>query len=73
MEHTGIVKGALKAARTATETAYRELVKMTNALFLGKADYTNFIDYVNTEISHYKQEVINGRSSSAKEEDTEKE
>lgn len=75
MERTGIVKGALKTSRIATDTAYRELVKMTNALalVLGEADYANFIDYVNTEISHYKQEVINGSNSSAKEEDTKKE
>ena len=74
MERTGIVKGALKTSRIATDTAYRELVKMTNALalVLGETDYTNFIDYVNTEIGHYKQEVINGRSSSAKEEEAEK-
>ena len=74
MERIGIVKGILKASRIATDTAYRELVKMTNALalVLGEADYTNFIDYVNTEISHYKQEVINGRSSSTKEEEAEK-
>lgn len=75
MERTGIVKGALKASRIATDTAYRELVKMTNALalVLGEADYANFIDYVNAEISHYKQEVINGRSTSTKEEEVEKE
>ena len=56
------------------DIAYRELVKMTNALalVLGEADYANFIDYVNTEISHYKQEVINGRSTSTKEEEVEK-
>ena len=74
MKRTGIVKGALKASRIATDTAYRELVKMTNALalVLGEADYANFIDYVNTEISHYKQEVINGRSTSTKEEEVEK-
>ena len=72
MERTGIVKGALKASRIATDTAYRELVKMTNVLVLGEADYANFIDYVNTEISHYKQEVINGRSTSTKEEEVEK-
>ena len=40
---------------------------MTNALtlILGEADYTNFINYTNTEISLYKQEVINGSSSSS--------
>lgn len=74
MERTDIVKGALKTSRIATDTAYRKLVKMTNALalVLGETDYANFIDYVNTEISHYKQEVINGRSTPAKEEETEK-
>ena len=74
MERTGIVKGALKAARIATDTAYRELAKMTNALalVLGETDYADFIDYVNTEITHYKQEVISGRSASGKEEEAEK-
>ena len=38
----------------------RALVKMVNALALvfGEKDYTAFIDYVNTEITHYKREVI---------------
>ena len=33
---------------------------MVNALALvfGEKDYTPFIDYVNTEITHYKREVI---------------
>ena len=46
---------------------------MTNALtlILGEADYTNFINYTNTEISLYKQEVINGSSSSSKDEESE--
>lgn len=59
-EKMGITVGALKAARTASDTAYRALVKMVNALalVLGEKDYTAFIDYVNTEITHYKREVI---------------
>ena len=55
-----VTVGALKAARTASDTAYRALVKMVNALalVLGEKDYTAFIDYVNTEVTHYKREVI---------------
>ena len=59
-EKIGITVGALKAARTASDDAYRALVKMVNALalVLGEKDYTAFIDYVNTEVTHYKREVI---------------
>ena len=59
-EKIGITVGALKAARTASDDAYRALVKMVNALALvfGEKDYTAFIDYVNTEVTHYKREVI---------------
>lgn len=58
--------GALKASRTATDAAYRNLVKMVNALAMveGEADYASFIDYVNTEIVHYKREVIGQKSAS---------
>lgn len=59
--------GALKAARVATDEAYHKLVKMVNALALvmGEADYADFIDYVNTEIVHYKREVLNQKASSS--------
>ena len=59
-EKMGMTVGALKAARTASDDAYRALVKMVNALALvfGEKDYTAFIDYVNTEVTHYKREVI---------------
>lgn len=59
-EKIGITIGALKTARTASDDAYRALVKMVNALVLvfGEKDYTAFIDYVNTEVTHYKREVI---------------
>lgn len=59
-EKISITVGALKTARTASDDAYRALVKMVNALALvfGEKDYTAFIDYVNTEITHYKREVI---------------
>ena len=59
-EKMGVTVGALKAARSASDEAYRALVKMVNALALvfGEKDYTAFIDYVNTEVTHYKREVI---------------
>lgn len=59
-EKMGVTVGALKAARTASDDAYRALVKIVNALALvfGEKDYTAFIDYVNTEVTHYKREVI---------------
>ena len=59
-EKMGVMVGALKTARTATDDAYRAFVKMVNALALvfGEKDYTAFIDYVNTEVTHYKREVI---------------
>lgn len=64
-EKIGITVGALKTARTASDNAYRALVKMVNALALvyGEKDYAAFIDYVNTEITHYKREVLNQKST----------
>ena len=64
-EKIGITVGALKAASTASDDAYRALVKMVNALALvyGEKDYTAFIDYANTEITHYKREVLNQKAS----------
>lgn len=64
-EKIGITVGALKTARTASDDAYRALVKMVNALALvfGEKDYTAFIDYVNTEVTHYKREVLGQKSS----------
>ena len=64
-EKMGVTVGALKAARTASDDAYRALVKMVNALALvfGEKDYTAFIDYVNTEVTHYKREVLGQKSS----------
>ena len=64
-EKIGVTVGALKTARTASDDAYRALVKMVNALALvfGEKDYTAFIDYVNTEITHYKREVLGQKAS----------
>lgn len=66
-EKMGVTVGALKAARTASDDAYRALVKMVNALALvfGEKDYTAFIDYVNTEITHYKREVLGQKASAS--------
>lgn len=57
--------GAMKTARATSDEAYRQLVKMVNALALvfGEADFTDFIDYVNTEIVHFKREVLNQKAS----------
>ena len=64
-EKMGVTVGALKVARTASDDAYRALVKMVNALALvfGEKDYTAFIDYVNTEVAHYKREVLGQKTS----------
>ena len=59
-ERTGVRVGAFKAARTAADTAYRELVRMVNALavVLGEADYAAFIDYCNTEIASFRRQTF---------------
>lgn len=64
-EKISITVGALKTARTASDDAYRALVKMVNALTLvfGEKDYTAFLDYVNTEITHYKREVLGKKAT----------
>ena len=59
-ERSAKTAGALKAARTASDEAYKMLVLHVNAhaLIEGEAEYAAFIDYANTEISHFKQEVL---------------
>ena len=61
-ERSAKTAGALKAARVASDEAYRMLVLHVNAhaLLEGDADYAAFIDYANTEIDHFKQEVLGG-------------
>ena len=58
-ERTGVRVGAFKAARTAADAAYRELVRMVNALAVvfGEADYADFIDYCNTEIASFRRQT----------------
>jgi len=66
-ERMGLVVGAVKNTRTVTDNAYRALVKMVNALalVLGDTDYASFIDYCNTEITHYKREVLGQKANAA--------
>ena len=66
-ERMAVSVGALKQSRKAADYAYRTLVKWVNALALieGEAEYASFIDYVNTEITHYKREVIGQKADPA--------
>ena len=66
-ERMAVPVGALKASRKASDEAYHTLVKWVNALALieGEAEYADFIDYVNTEITHYKREVIGQKADAA--------
>lgn len=65
-ERISIPVGVLKASRKASDEAYRMLVKMVNALAMveGETDYVPFIDYVNTQIVHYKREVLGQKAVS---------
>lgn len=60
--------GAAKASRRVSDEAYRMLVKMVNALAMveGEAEYADFIDYVNTEIVHFKREVLGQHAKPSK-------
>lgn len=65
-ERLGAQVGALKAARAASDNAYRALVRMVNALVLvstletpdGDPSYTPFIDFVNQQVVQYKRTVL---------------
>ena len=59
-ERSAKTAGALQAARCASDEAFKMLTMHVNAhaLLEGEADYAAFIDYANTEIGHFKQEVI---------------
>lgn len=60
-EQKEIPVGALKSARKQTDSAYRALVKMVNALIMvnGETDYADFVKFLNYEIKRYKEEVLN--------------
>ena len=59
-ERSAKTAGALKTARAASDEAYKTLVAHVNAhaLLEGEADYGAFIDCANTEIEHFRQEVL---------------
>ena len=59
--------GALKAARAASDAAYAALVQKVNALAVveGDAAYADFIDYVNTQITRYRREVLGQKTESS--------
>lgn len=67
-ERAAKTTGALKNARCASDEAYRELVNHVNAhaLLEGEAEYNAFIGYANTEIEHFKQEVLGGKKGKGK-------
>jgi len=61
------VAGALRTARTATDTAYKALIKRVNAHLLLDYDtaYDDFVNYMNEEIDRYKQQVLARKKSTA--------
>ena len=71
-ERSAKTAGALKAARAVSDEAYRMLVLHVNAhaLLDGEDAYSSFIDYANTEIAHFRQEVLGGKKGKAKADDS---
>lgn len=71
-ENSTKIVGALKAAREATDEAYRMFVRMVNSLAVVEGDtaYASFIDAMNTQIVRYKREVLGQTSSSSSTGDT---
>ena len=59
-ERSAKTVGALKAARTTSDEAYKMLAMHVNAhaLIEGEEAYAEFIDYANTEIEHFKQKML---------------
>ena len=62
-ERSAKTAGALKTARGVSEEAYKTLVQHVNAhaLLEGDEAYSAFIDYANTEIEHFKKEVLKSK------------
>ena len=62
-ERSAKTAGALKATRNVSDEAYKMLAMHVNAhaLLEGEEAYAAFIDYANTEIEHFKQEVLGGK------------
>ncbi len=61
------IVGALKAAREATDEAYRLFVRMVNSLVMVEGDtaYAAFIDEMNAQIARYRREVLGQTTSSS--------
>ena len=59
-ERSAKTAGALKAARAVSDESYKMLVLHVNAhaLLEGEEAYAAFIDYANTEIEHFRKEVL---------------
>lgn len=66
-ENATKVVGAMRAARQATDNAYRAAIEKVNAYALidGVADYQAFIDGMNAQIVRYKREVLGQTTTSA--------
>lgn len=63
-EASGKQVGALKAARAKTDEAYYAFIRLVNALAVvfGDEDYAQYIDLVNTMITHYKRKALGQKS-----------
>ncbi len=61
-ERSAKTAGALKSARAVSDEAVKMLFMHVNAhaLIEGEDAYAAFIDYANTEIDHFKKEVLGG-------------
>lgn len=59
------VAGALRAARKATDTAYKNLIKRVNALLIVSYDesYDEFVNYANNEIDRFRQQVLTKKTT----------
>ena len=57
---SAVIAGELRAARLATDAAYRHLVKFVNALAMvsGTGDYDALAKFLNEHIDRYKHEVL---------------
>ena len=62
-----VVLGQMKVLRAASDEAYRVLVRKANALAVieGEAVYADFIDKMNAEIKHYKEQAMSRPSKPA--------
>ncbi len=68
-EYSTKTVGGVKAARLATDEAYRTLIDKVNAMALleGDADCAELIDAMNAQIARYKREVLARKSAKAEE------